>query len=273
MKTIIVPTDFSAASINAAYYAAELAMHTHAEITLLHVIAMPLTVAEVPLPTDSIEIAMGEANRSLKELKEKLESYSNDKLCITFRTTVNSFLGELENFNRQKKIFAMVMGTSGAGATEAFFLGSFSLAAAKHLARPLIVVPPGYRFREIRKIGLACDMRNVSETVPFQGIKDIFEYFPAKLEILYVSKPKEKMYPQVLTETKFMQNNLAWLHPEIRITTNNDIKQGLEDFVSKNSIDLLMLLPKERNFVESIFHKSVTRKMVLHPEVPVMIVH
>ncbi|MFA6059165.1 MAG: universal stress protein [Taibaiella sp.] len=271
MKNIIVPTDFSTTSVNAAYYAVEIARHIQANIVLLHVLQLPITVSEVPLPPDSYEVSMAEANQSLKELKEKLEKYSNDKVCIICKVTTGGFMGEIESLNHKQNTFAMIMGTSGAGASEAFFLGSFSLTAAKHLNHPLFVIPPGYHFNGIHKIGLACDMRNVSDTVPFPGIKDIFDHFDAKLEVLYVSKPSEKMYPQVLAETKFIQNDLARLHPEIRISTNEDIKEGLEDFVKKSGIDVLILVPKERNFVESIFHRSVSKKMVLDPEVPVMI--
>lgn len=273
MKSIIVPTDFSATSVNAAYYAVEIAKQIQANIVLLHVLSLPITVSEVPLPPDSYELSLAEANQSLNELKEKLERQSNDKFHIICRVTTGSFVGEIESFNSKRNTFAMIMGTSGAGAAGAFFLGSFSLTAAKHFNHPLFVVPPGYHFKGIHKIGLACDMRNVSDTVPFPAIKDIFDHFDAKLEVLYVSKSNEKMYPQVLAETKFIQNNLAKLHPEIRITTNDDIKEGLEDFVQKSGIDVLILVPKEHNFVESIFHKSVSKKMVLHPEVPVMILH
>jgi hypothetical protein len=81
------------------------------------------------------------------------------------------------------------------------------------------------------------------------------------------------MYPDVLTESKFVQNSLASLHPEIKITTNDDTREGLSEFVDKSGLDLLIVIPKERNFMERIFHKSVTKKIVLHPMAPVMILH
>lgn len=273
MKTIIVPTDFSSTSVNAAYYAVDLARRVDADVMLLHVVPLPITVSEVPMPPDTYVFSIEEANRSLKELREKLEIYCNYKLCISYKASTGSFLGEIEGINRQRNIFALIMSSSRAGATEAFFLGSFCLAAAKHLNHPLVIIPPGCSFKGIHKIGLACDMRNVSETVPFQNIKRIFDHFDAKLEVLYVSKQTEKMYPQVLAETKDVQNSLAALHPEIRITTNEDIGEGLQGFVQKSDIDLLILVPKERSFVESLFHRSLTKQMVLHPKMPIMILH
>lgn len=273
MKTIIVPVDFSNTSVNAAYYAADIAQQIHADIILLHVLALPIIASEVPLPAESCKIAQEEAKDSLQQIKEKIDNYCNDKLSITYRTTFDSFLDEIEGFNQQHDLFAVIMGTNGSGAAEAFFLGSFSLAAAKHLHYPLIVVPPGYQFKPIEKVGLACDMKNVLDHIPIKDIRAVFDNFKAKLVILYVSKPTEKMYPEVLRESKFMQICLVQYRPEIRIITNDDIKEGLEDFAHKAGIDLLLLLPKERNFPDNIFHKSITKKMVLQPRMPVMIVH
>lgn len=273
MKTIIVAVDFSKASTNAAFYAAEMAMHIHACIALLHVLPLPVLATDVPIPADSFEISVLEANKSLKELKLKIEKYSNDKLCVTCSVTTRSFLEEMKDSNKDSEVFAVIMGTTGTGATEAFFLGSFSLTAARQLHHPLIIVPPRYQYNGIGKIGIACDMRNVLETIPLKSIKEIVAQFNSRLEILYVSKPDEKMYPQVLTESKFIQNSLASLHPEIRIATDDDIKVGLEDFVHKSNIDLLILIRKERILIENIFHKSMTKKMVLHPEVPLMVLH
>jgi len=273
MKNIIVPTDFSPVSVNAAFYAVEIAKQVQADLILLHVLPLPIAAPEAPMAARSYDLSMEEAKRSLSELKAKLEAAGGNKISVTYHITIESFSSELDRFSREQNIFAMIMGTSGAGATEAMFLGSFSLTASKHFSHPLIVVPPGCVFKGIHKIGLGCDMENVSDTVPFPGIKDLCAQFDARLEVLYVSKSDEKMYPHVLTETKFMQQHLAGLHPEIRITTHSDIKEGLEDFVRTNNIDLLILIPKERNFVENIFHKSVTKKMVLHPEVPVVILH
>lgn len=272
MKHIIVPTDFSAASVNAAFYAAEIAAHVQAQITLLYAIALPLPVSEVPLPADSYEETITEAKQALEALKGKLEA-THDKLLVTCRTTTNSFVSEIETFNRKQDIFAMIMGTSGAGATGAFFLGSFSLTAARHFRHPLIVVPPGYSFLDIQKIGLACDMHNVTETVPSAAIRDWLTYFDAKLQIIYITKENEKMYPEVLTESKFLQNSLAGLQPEIKIITNNNPREGLNEFVTKNGLDLLIVIPKERNFPERLFHKSVTKQIVLHPMAPIMILH
>lgn len=273
MKTIVVPTDFSRAAEDAAFYAAEIALEVDAELILLHVLLLPLTVSEVPLPLDAVALSIEKSDNELNALKEKLDNCSKGKLSIATRTATDSFLEEINNLNNKKELFAIIMGTSGAGAAGAFFLGSFSLAAAKYLQYPLIVVPPDYNFSGIKKVGLACDMDHVLDHIPIKGIRAVFDNFDAKMEVLYVTDPEKTMRPEILRESKFIQICLAQYRPEIRIIDHESTRQGLENFVAKNDFDLLILLPKERSFIERIFHKSMSKGMVLHPVVPVMIVH
>jgi nucleotide-binding universal stress UspA family protein len=116
-------------------------------------------------------------------------------------------------------------------------------------------------------------MRHVSETIPFNAIGKLFYDLRARLIVLYVSRRNETIHPSVLSGAKSIQINLANLHPDIRIITNENVGEGIVNFVHNEAIDLLLLVPKERNFLESLFHKSVTKDMVLHPKVPIMIIH
>ena len=49
MKTILVATDFSAAALNAANYAADMASTINADILLLHVYHIPVSYSEIPV--------------------------------------------------------------------------------------------------------------------------------------------------------------------------------------------------------------------------------
>ncbi|MFA6058449.1 MAG: universal stress protein [Taibaiella sp.] len=273
MKTIIVPTDFSIASVHAAQYAADMALHLHVDLKLVHVLPLPVTIADVPIPYNNHEIGMEDAQRSIDDLKTQLCERVSDNISITTFVLEGTFEVQLATMLKEPDEFLVVMGTTGAGATEALLLGSYTLNAASKLTCPLIIVPPDVYFKEVKKIGFACDMKNVTETVPFKSIKTMVESFNASLEVLYVSKPDENMYPEVLAETKFIQIHLAGLNPALKIATSADISEGLAEFVKKSDIDLLLLIPKERNFVERIFHKSITKNMILHPKVPMMILH
>lgn len=274
MKTIIVPLDFSEEAFNAARYATDLAREINATLVLTHFLALPVAISDVAVPFENYELAVQEATEALTEATQKLLLYCDNKVNISFDLKTVSFSEDIDFMNQQsEQPFAMVMGATGTGTAKAFFIGSFTRIAAKQLHFPLLIIPKGSAFKTIEKIGLACDMKDVASTLPFIKIRNVLGILSAELEVLYVSKSSEKMYPEVLAESQFIQKELIDIQPEIRITTGETVQDGLIDFIGKSNIDVLMLVPKERSFVESIFHSSVTEKFVSKTEIPIMILH
>ena len=62
MKTIIVPTDFSEISNNAAFYAAEMANAIKADILLSHIVSLPMAMSEVSIPPETIDLMMNDVS-------------------------------------------------------------------------------------------------------------------------------------------------------------------------------------------------------------------
>lgn len=66
--------------------------------------------------------------------------------------------------------------------------GSIAIHTMKHLAWPVITVPAGAVFNNIRKIGLACDLTDVAKTVPVEEIDLLVHDFNAELHVLNIGK-------------------------------------------------------------------------------------
>ena len=69
MKTIVVPTDFSAISLNAVNYAAELAIVTGTRLMLMHVCMTPVAVNEMIVPAFSVIDLVTAAEERMQMLK------------------------------------------------------------------------------------------------------------------------------------------------------------------------------------------------------------
>jgi len=273
MKKIIVPTDFSAAADNAARYAVEIAAHLGAGVTLMHALPLPVPVSEIPVPMESYGRVKAEADELLLQLKNRLEKEPHRAVPIDCYATNNSFFDETKRLNEQEDVYAVVMGTTGANATAAFFLGSYSLTALKNLTIPLIVVPPAYKYNPIQKVALACDMEDVAATIPLKSIQELLKHYEVSVDIIYVSDHGEGISSEAIRESAFVKMYLADFKPSVQMLAGFDIQMELENYVAKNNIDLLLLLPKERGFAGRIFHKSLSKKMVMHPAVPMMMLH
>jgi nucleotide-binding universal stress UspA family protein len=153
MKTIVVPIDFSPISLNAASYAGEMARSINADLSLLHICLLPVAHSEVPYPLENMDSLMTDAEKEIQRVKNDLLLKTGGKVKIDadvrMATTVT---GELTNYCSLRKPYAVVMGTQGNSAVERIFFGSNTINAMKHLAWPVIVVPPEAKFTRIKKL-------------------------------------------------------------------------------------------------------------------------
>ncbi len=274
MKTLIVPTDFSPAARNAAAYAAEMARNIHASITLLHVCALPMTYGDVPAPPVNTADLLKEAEGKLDEWREDLHREAGEGLKIYLKAEVGTVLKEISNLCNVLKPYAVVMGSHGASAVERIIFGSNTIEVMRHLSWPLIVVPPGSKYKDIRKIGFACDFRQVVEAAPVEEIRMLVTELNAELHVLYINKQKDQEYgPEIIEESGMLQEMLGDLNPRYHFIEHDDIGEGLSAYADKHDLDMLVIVPRRHSLPERIFRKSASKQLVLHTHVPLMAVH
>jgi nucleotide-binding universal stress UspA family protein len=273
MRTILVPTDFSAIATNALHYAIEMANTIKANLMLLHVYQVPVSYTDAPIVMVSVDELRHAAEKRMEQLKEMVRKIVLPEQKIYTETRLGNITDELESICEKIKPFAVVMGTKGASAFERVVFGSKTLSAIRHLHIPVICVPPGKTFgKGIKKIGFACDCKEVVATTPTRIIRDLVKNFDAELHVLNVNtdgkREEEKPEQTVLLETL-----LSDLHPEYHFLEHTDIEDAINEFAEKNNLDLVISIPKQHKLVEKIFRKSSTRQLVYESHVPVMCIH
>jgi nucleotide-binding universal stress UspA family protein len=274
MKTIVVPTDFSAVALNAANYAADLAAGTNASLSLLHVCQLPLAYSEIPMPMTSIGEMTGDATIQMNELKKEISSRHGDKVKIYTEIRTGTVITELKIFCAGIKPYAVVMGMHGAGTLERFLLGSNTISAIKHLSWPLIVVPAEVKFSAIRNIGLACDFKKVVGTAPVEEIRNLVKDLDANLHVLYINKNKKQEYDaDFIAETGWLQEMLVDLNPRYHFVQHSDINEGLMEYSDKYLLDLLIVVPRKHGLAENILHPAHTKQLAFHTRIPMMAIH
>jgi nucleotide-binding universal stress UspA family protein len=274
MKTIVAPTDFSTVSLNAVNYAADLASALSNSLSLVYVFQLPIINSDVPIAAENFVISLNAAEEKMRQLKEDITKRTNGKIEIYTEVLTGPVIEETGNYCTSVNPYAVVMATQGAGAMERFLFGSNTISAMKNLSWPLIVVPPGAKFTGIKKIGLACDMKKVALTAPVEEVKILIKEFKAGLHVLHVSPDAGETHtPETDKEYSLLQELLAELNPVYDSLVNADINEGLVEFAETNNIDLLIVVPKKHNLIDTLFHKSHTKHLLLHTHVPLMSVH
>lgn len=272
MKTIIVPTDFSPVAVNALNYAADMALAVNASLMLLHIYQIPVTVTDTPLILISVEDLKADAERKLNKARQEIEHVTSGKIKIYAEVHLGNVTDELEEICKKIQPFAIVMGTTGHSAVERVIFGSNTLSVIKHIAWPVICVPVGKEYGTgIKKIGLACDFREVAETVPSDAIKSFAAQFKAEFHVLNVhyQEPSAGLSEQ----SAILQTALAGLNPHYHFIQHKDIEDGIHEFAEKNNLDLIITIPKKHKLLDGIFKKSSTKQLIYHSHIPVMSLH
>jgi nucleotide-binding universal stress UspA family protein len=274
MRTIIVPVDFSSASINAANYALDFAHAINASITLMYVCQIPVAVGEAPVAAATIQGIIDDAEKEIIELKDELLHKANGKLKVYTEVKEGYVVNQVAQYCKKVNPYAVIMGASGSGTTERVLFGSNTLSALKNISWPLIIVPKGVKFKQISSIGLACDLRNVENTVHAGDIKKMVDDFKAKLHILHVNTDKDKMIGNEEIEgSEWIRDMFADLKPDFHFLHNENIEVAINNFAEKNNLDMLILIPKKHGILEGIFHKSEAKQVALHTHLPLLSVH
>lgn len=274
MKTIIVPTDFSPVSLNAVNFAADMAMAIDASILLLNVYNIPVTYSEATILLLSIDELKKESETQLEELKQKLLHVTSGKIKVYAEARMGNTIDELEELCKQIRPFAVVMGVKGKTGLEKIVFGSTTLSAIRHLTFPVICVPPGKEYgKGIKKIGFACDFKQVVETTPVQFIKQMVTEFDAELHILNVDYNNKNFKPETPEQSFLIHNLLEDLKPIYHFINNTDVEDGINLFAESNNLDLVITIPKKHKLLEGIFKPSSSKQLVFQSHIPVMCVH
>ncbi|HWC52092.1 MAG TPA: universal stress protein [Chitinophagaceae bacterium] len=274
MKSIIIPTDFSPIATNAMNYGVDMAKAINANIILLHVYQVPVSMTDVPVVVVSVDELKKEAEERLSDLKTSVEHITSGKMKVYTEARLGDIVDELEDLCNKIQPLAVVMGTKGASGIERVMFGSVTLTAIRHLTWPVICVPPGKEFGQgIKKIGFACDFRKVIETTPIHFIKDIVKEFNAELHVLNVDFENRHFKPETPEQSLMLHTMLEDVNPSYHFIEQKDVEDGINRFAETNNLDLIIAIPKKHKLLESVFKPSSTKQLVFESHIPVMCVH
>src|SRR4030095_15239569 len=274
MKTIIVATDFSPISLNAANYAADMACMTDAQLILFHVYAVPMPMSEIPVANYDIEQLESDATMLIERLKEKLLDRTDKRIIIHTEVRAGEVGTQLLDYCSKIKPDTVIIGAESANGIERAMFGGNTLTALKKIQCPLLVVPPFTKFSNIRKIGLACDLKDVLDSVRVREIKELVDEFGAELHVLHVSEETRNTFsPETIEQSSLLQEMLDGMCPKYHFINEPVIEKGVIEFAEKNKLDLLIIIPKKHSLVSRLFRYSHSKELVLHAHMPVMSIH
>lgn len=274
MKTILLATDFSTASNNAADYALELVKYFGSKLIILNAYPLPAANYDTGLPTDVITNLHLISEEGLDQLKKWLVKNGGLDSEIECLSVMGSTLEVIEEECKKKKVNLAVMGIVGeAGKIKEHIIGSTSLKAARHLQVPLFIIPDGIKYKRIHKLSFACDMDHTEESTTIYTAKYFSKLFDAELEIINIEDPEKERSIAKAASLDFVEEKLEFVNHKTFLLAEKDAALGLEDHYKNYPSDVIILNPKKHNVFQTLFSASVTKKLIFHSKIPLLIIH
>jgi nucleotide-binding universal stress UspA family protein len=271
MLKILVPVDFSPESENALLYAIKIAKSTDkASIILHHSIFVKDVMADLLEKIKDVLIA--ETEKELAALLKKCNSKGIEnvdfKTDYVFGYPDESILQVAEKYHSN----IIIMGTKGASGIERFLIGSVATKVLENATIPVLVVPKDYSPRnKIKEILFSSDLEKLDTRLHL--VVAFAKLFDAQVSVLHILPESAS---QIVLNSEETANRLITKnnYEKIKFFTfmDSNIEQGIHNFVSQHPVDLLVMHPQKRSFIEKILDISKTKNLVSNSLTPILAV-
>lgn len=265
MKSILVPIDFSDASLNALSFAAELSMRAKAKLVVVNILHRGDDEAGTKAKLQSIE---ADLKKNFGADLESESSFAHGDLVDALKKVIAAQSPEL-----------IVMGTKGSSGLKKVLIGSNTVKMLAHTHVPVLVIPEVARFENFLKKGrnrivLATDLEVLEDESAIDILKEIgLLMIEPKVRVLSV-RPKNTGLPDL----KRMQRDylISLFAPELeaeRITVfSSNVMSGINFYLNEKSEDagLLAMIAHDSGH---LIQKHYTREMASHTHLPLLVLH
>lgn len=275
MKKILIPCDFSEISENALNYAVGIAKYFSSSLVLLHVDQIPVMNSEFGLSAYTLTDTTQNTLVTLKQLAQKIQKTEPTITDIECYSEMGNVTDVIISYCNKLNVDLTVMGISGHGSKfMKNIIGSTSVAVAKHIEMPLIIVPPKVTFKKIKNVAYACEYdENLEQNSSLIQVKYLNTIFDSKLNVLHVLPEAHDLDEKEAEIDDYVEHKLENATHRTFMLTENETSKALLEFVKNHEIDLLIVEPKKHNIFHKIFFPSTTNEVAFFSTVPVLTIH
>ena len=276
MQTILVPTDFSLNANKALNYAAAVAKLSGAAIIIVHVTNLShASINENVILSEPLDAGvLDAANKELEILVKVTREITQGKVE---KQLYNGFITDaIQQAALENKADLIIMGTLGNSGVRGKLFGSITAKLISSLAVPLLAVPLMHEWQPPKNILLAINCFEESPEV-LQPLIQLAGFLKAPIHVsVFTNQDSAKAldYLQNRRDIELFCVNMQKEHPELTVLPapvyGHHFEEAIKTYINNNETGLLVMITHKRNFIESIFNRSLTKKMSYHTDIPLL---
>ncbi len=164
----------------------------------------------------------------------------------------------------------IIMPTNGAKGLDRLW-GSRTESVVRDAIVPVIVLPIGAGLHEINKIILAVDFADVSCDHRLLPLLHIADQMKTEIDVLTINRKESQLSRKEKLHRKQLKYRLEEFPHRFSTHFENEVGDGLIKYAKDHQASLIAIMPHDYHFVESLFHESLSRKMIYESPIPLLI--
>jgi len=278
MKKILIPTDFSKESQNAAELASNIARRFKAELVFLHSIEVTSTesinASGAPSNFDSYADSMlvhESIQRANEEMKKLLKMPAFEGLVIGQIIKIGSPFSHITEAVEEGVDF-IVMGTKGASGLSEVLIGSNTEKVVRRAKCPVLSVKDKVDESVFNNMVYASDIGD-SEDKVIHCLKSIQSVYNSKVNLVWVNTPNN-FKPDTITRPKLRNFVKSHELDNTEIHVYNDVieEDGIRHFADEVGAGMIIMGTSSHTGLSRIIRGSIAEDMVNHAKRPVLTV-
>ncbi|WP_373071929.1 universal stress protein [Zeaxanthinibacter enoshimensis] len=273
-KRILLPTDFSKNSLNAARYALDLYHEQECDFYLLNVYQRAFSTANMSVPETGepgYESQREKSEDGLRKFGERLKLHGeNPKHRIHMISTFNSVYNGIEDSIAKKDIDLVVMGTKGVRDVETSLFGTITVNVMEQLQScPVLAVPDNVRFCSPKVIAFPTDYKSEFKRRELHYMLDIARDFGSFIHVVHIKREARLTNIQE-SNKKLLDSILDGLDHQFHELEKQHVHRAIGKFIDDNECDLVAFTNRKHGLLASIFDKPLIQEAGYHYKIPIL---
>jgi nucleotide-binding universal stress UspA family protein len=277
MKTILLPTDFSANAFNAGRYAIDLFRDERVNFVLMHAYKVndfhenSVLIAKPGLSTlekekKLIDDKFKAVLKDLKEYSEKAHFFHTADHNLLLTDAIGKEL-------RKNRIDFVVIGNQGHTAGNKAIYGSNTINIMEEIQKcPILSVPSNITFYPPIEIVLANSFKAELEPADLNFLIFLAQKFNAAIRILHISEEgglnreqhhNRKLLKEKLEGVKHSFHSLEYL----------SVPLGIYSFIESRESGMIAFINKKHSFIENLLMNPLYKNLAHYSKIPVLVLH
>ncbi len=268
MKTILIATDFSKVSRNASLYGVQLAKAMNANIILFTAYEVSRAIAAMNVQVSRYDVMI----QTESKLSDEAGIITNGE-GLQIETVCEEGLPEqsILAVANEKEADLIIVGITGSGNNFKQVFGSTTTSLSKASNIPVIIIPGKAMFSKPKTILYASDIFLDITIQPIDNIQWITDFFRSKLYVVRIVKDNFVKLLEEVNVPHRLRAGLKIINTTFQFPINNNISDGLNDFMNEQPVNMLVMKPHKHEWIERLFTKSETKDMTFHTHIPILI--